>query len=244
MANGIEVARPAPHVAEIAIASPPSNAMGDGVRPHLIGAFRALDADTDIRAVILTGRGRMFTAGDDLREIPSRGARMAASLAEFQVLFNLVAGLRAPVIGAINGPAFGGGLELALCCDIRIAGASARFAASGVNTGLMASVERLPRLIGPARAKSMLLTGQPIDAAAALAFGLVTAVHADDALAAAALALATHIAGRAPLSVEAAKRNVDGRGAPDDLGLLTVSADHREAIAAFLEKRDPVFTRS
>ncbi len=244
MANGIEMAQPAPHVAEIAIANPPSNALGDTVRPHLIEAFRAVEADLSVRAVILTGRGRMFCAGDDLREIPGRGARMTASLAEFQVLFNLIAALRAPVIGAINGPAFGGGLELALCCDIRIAGASARFAASGVNTGLMASVERLPRLIGPARAKSMLLTGQPVDAATALSFGLVTALHADEDLSAAALDLAKHIAGRAPLSVEAAKRNVDGRGTPGDIGLLTASADHREAIAAFLEKRDPVFTRS
>lgn len=244
MANGIEMTRPAPHVAEIAIANPPSNALGDTVRPHLIEGFRAVEADLTVRAVILTGRGRMFCAGDDLREIPGRGPRMAASLAEFQVLFDLIAALRAPVIGAINGPAFGGGLELALCCDIRIAGASARFAASGVNTGLMASVERLPRLIGPARAKSMLLTGQPVDAATALSFGLVTALHADEDLPGAALALATHIAGRAPLSVEAAKRNVDGRGMPGDIGLLTASADHREAIAAFLEKRDPVFTRS
>ena len=244
MANGIELMRPAPHVAEIAIANPPSNAMGDGIRPHLIDAFRALETDTAIRAVILTGRGRMFSAGDDLREIPGRGARMAASLAEFQVLFNLVAGLRVPVIGAINGPAFGGGLELALCCDIRIAASSARFAASGVNMGLMASVERLPRLIGPARAKSMLLTGQPVDAATALAYGLITAIHADDDLPTAALTLATHIAGRAPLSVEAAKRHIDGRGTPGDIGVLTASADHREAVAAFMEKRAPVFTRS
>lgn len=244
MTGAIEVTRPMPHVALVTIANPPSNAMGDAVRPHLIAAMRALDADTGIRAVILTGAGRMFCAGDDLREVAVRGARMTASLAEFQVLFDLIEGLRAPVIAAINGAAFGGGLELALSCDIRIAAASARFAASGVNTGIMASVVRLPRLIGPARAKSILLTGQPVDAATALSYGLVTAVHDDEALGAAALALAVHISTRAPLSVEAAKRNVNGAGRPDDMAALTASSDHREAIAAFLEKRPANFTRS
>lgn len=244
MAGGIEVTRPAAHVAHVLIANPPSNAMGDAVRPELIAALRALDADTGIRAVILTGAGRMFCAGDDLREVAVRGARMAASLAEFQVLFDLIEGLRPPVIAAINGPAFGGGLELALCCDIRLAARSARFAASGVNIGLMASVVRLPRLIGPARAKAMLLTGQPIDAETAFGYGLVTAVHDDAELGRAALALAVHVAGRAPLSVEAAKRNVNGAGRSDDIAVLTSSADHAEAIAAFLGKRTPHFTRS
>ena len=244
MTGPIEVTRPAPHVAQVKIVNPPSNAMGDAVRPHLIAAMRQLDAETGIRVVILTGAGRIFCAGDDLREVAVRGARMAASLDEVQELFDLIEGLRAPVIAAINGAAFGGGLELALSCDIRIAAASARFAASGVNTGIMASVVRLPRLIGPARAKSILFTGQPIDAATALAFGLVTAVHDDDALGAAALALAVQIASRAPLSVEAAKRNVNGAGRPDDMATLTASADHREAVAAFLEKRPARFTRS
>jgi len=244
MTSAIELTRPAAHVAVVAIANPPSNALGDLIRPLLIAAMRQLDEDTDIRAVVLTGTGRFFCAGDDLREVAVRGARMAASLAEFQVLFELIAGLRAPVIAAVNGPAFGGGLELALCCDIRLAAASARFAASGVNMGLMASVERLPRVIGSARAKAMLLSGQPVDAATALQYGLVTAVHEDADLTAAALMLATHIARRAPLSVEAAKRNIDGAGLPDDLRMLTASADHREAIAAFLEKRPPTFTRS
>lgn len=243
MPGEIEVTRPAPHVARVSIANPPSNAIGDAIRPVLIDALRELDADTDIRAVILTGVGRIFCAGDDLREVGTRGARMAASLAEFQVLFDLIETLRPPVIAAINGPAFGGGLELALCCDIRLSAASARFAASGVNIGLMASVVRLPRLIGRARAKAMLLAGQPIDAATALDYGLVTGVHEDAALEAAALTLAAHIASRAPLSVEAAKRNVNGAGASDDMARLTASADHREAIAAFLEKRPPRFTR-
>lgn len=244
MSGVIEVSRPGPHVAQVTIANPPTNALGDTIRPHLIAALQGLHDDTNTRAVILTGAGRMFCAGDDIREVATRGARMAASLAEFQILFDLIESLRPPVIAAINGPAFGGGLELALCCDIRLAASSARLAASGVNMGLMASVVRLPRIVGVARAKAMLLGGQPVDAATALRYGLVTGVHDEAALPEAAIALATHIAGRAPLSVEAAKRNIDGNGAPDDLARLTASADHREAVAAFLEKRAPVFTRS
>jgi enoyl-CoA hydratase/carnithine racemase len=231
-------------VALVTISNPPTNALGDAIRSHLIAEMRQLNENLDIRTVILTGQGKLFCAGDDIREVATRGARMSASLAEFQVLFDLIAGLRAPVIAAVNGPAFGGGLELALCCDIRIAALSARFAASGVNMGLMASVGRLPQLIGPPRGKAMLLSGQPIDAATALQYGLVTSVHEDTDLLPAALTLASHIASRAPLSVEAAKRNIDGKGLAEDLRTLTSSADHREAVAAFLEKRQPVFTRS
>jgi enoyl-CoA hydratase len=243
MTAPIEVTRPAPNVARVTIANEPSNALGDTVRPHLIAALQALHADTDVRTVVLTGAGHMFCAGDDLREVAVRGPRMRASLAEFQVLFDLIATLRPPVIAAVNGPAFGGGLELALCCDIRLAATSARFAASGVNMGLMASAVRLPRLIGPARAKAMLLSGLPVDAETALSYGLVTAVHDDADLADAALALATHIASRAPLSVEAVKRTVNRGTDADEVAALAASDDHREAIRAFLEKRTPVFTR-
>lgn len=242
MPDQIVVTRPAPHVAVVKIDNPPSNALGDGPRPVLIARLRALDADNDVRAVIISGEGRQFCAGDDIREVATRGQAMAASLAEFQQLYDLIETMRPPVIAAVNGPAFGGGLELALACDIRVAAPGARFAASGVNMGLMASVERLPRLIGEARAKAMLLTGRPIDASEALQAGLVTGLHED--VMAAALELAVHIASRAPLSVEMAKKHVGGRGEAGDLARLTASADHREAFTAFLEKRSPRFTRS
>ena len=160
---------------------------------------------------------------------------------------------RLPVIAAINGWCLGGGLELASVCDIRIASSEAKFVCSGVNVGLMASAYRLPRLIGVARAKHMLLTGSPHDATTAERFGLVTAVHAPEALMAAALALAERIASRAPLSVEATKRTA--AMAPDltpedaakvnakELSVLGKSADHKEALAAFIAKREPLFRR-
>jgi enoyl-CoA hydratase len=123
-----------------------------------------------------------------------------------------------------------------------------------VNVGLMASTYRLPRLIGISRAKAMLLTGSPFDAAVMEAWGLVTALHAPDQLRDAALALAERIASRAPLSVEATKRFADR--AVDmspgearemlvcELSVLQASRDHQEAISAFIEKREPVFTRT
>ena len=154
-----------------------------------------------------------------------------------------------PVIVAINGGALGGGLDLALACDIRLAAEGASFTASGVNVGLMASVGRLPTLIGSGPAKAMLLTGQPVDAAMALRLGLVTAVHPADRLLNEALTLAGGIAGRAPLAVEAAKRFVGmsleerARRMDPALEALADTADHREAVASFLEKRTPAFKR-
>ena len=110
------------------------------------------------------------------------------------------------MIAAINGWCVGGGFELALCCDLRIASAEARFVCAGVNMGLMVSAWRLPRLIGVSRAKAMLLTGSPHDARTAELWGLVTAVCEPEALQGAAIELASRIASRAPLSVEATKR--------------------------------------
>jgi enoyl-CoA hydratase/carnithine racemase len=161
---------------------------------------------------------------------------------------------RVPVIGAINGWCVGGGFELALCCDIRIASSEARFVCAGVNMGLMASTYRLPRLIGVSRAKAMLLTGLPHDAEAAERFGLVTSIHAPGHLREAAVALAERIATRAPLSVEATKRTASqaidlspeeaGRVWSEELRALRASNDHKAAVEAFRERRDPVFTRS
>ena len=157
------------------------------------------------------------------------------------------------MIAAVNGHCLGGGLELASVCDIRIASTAASFVCSGVNVGLMASAYRLPRLIGVARAKHMLLTGLPHNARTAYEFGLVTAVHEPDQLLPEAIKLAERIASRAPLSVEAVKRSASL--APDltpeefaqvnnkEVSVLSHSADHHEALAAFAAKRDPVFRR-
>jgi enoyl-CoA hydratase len=254
MSGTVHVSRPASGVARMEIDNPPMNALGPAMCQTLAAAFAAANADTAVRAVVLTGRGAAFCAGADLKGGGGEPQGKAAGVgAGFAGAIAAVAGSRAPVIAAINGHCMGGGLELALCCDVRVAATRASFVAAGVNMGLMASAWRLPRLIGVARAKAMLLTGAPHDAATAERWGLVTALHAPEALADAALALAARIASRAPLSVEAVKRLAERAVdmAPEDfavleaqeLAVLRASADHKEAVAAFREKRAPVFGR-
>jgi len=251
----IHFSRPSAHVALLELDNPPMNALGRAARAALLERLDAIDADEAVRCVVLTGRGRAFCGGDDLKEqAEAQKTRSSAHLGEFGRVLERIESYRLPVIGAINGWCLGGGLELASVCDIRIASTDAKFVCSGVNVGLMASAYRLPRLIGVARAKHMLLTGSPLDAETADKFGLVTALHAPGELTAAAIALAERIASRAPLSVEATKRtaalapNLSPQEAAEvnakELSVLGKSADHKEALAAFIAKREPVFRRA
>jgi enoyl-CoA hydratase/carnithine racemase len=226
------------------------NPLGAPMRAAFMAALDEVETNDALRAIVVTGRGRAFCSGDDLKDVGPGGE----DLAGFGRLLDRLDAARAPVIAAVNGWCVGGGFELALCCDLRIASTEAKFVCAGVNVGLMASAYRLPRLIGVSRAKAMLLTGLPHDAETAERFGLVTAVHAPESLREAALTLAARIASRAPLSVEATKR-IAAR-APDlspedaatmqaqELRVLRRSNDHKAAVAAFREKREPVFTRS
>jgi len=245
----IHFSQPAPHVALIELDLPPTNALGDAMRRRLAAGLDAIEADPDVRCIVLTGRGKLFCAGNDLRELAGRAADDLSPISDFNALMGRIEALRMPVIAAVNGGALGGGLDLALSCDIRLAAEGATFTASGVNVGLMASVGRLPKLIGVGPAKAMLLTGLPVDAATALRTGLVTAVYPTDRLMGEALTLAGQIAARAPLAVEAAKRfaGMDAAGQAQSMDAtlesLADSADHREAVASFLEKRPAVFRR-
>jgi enoyl-CoA hydratase len=246
------------HVALLEIDNPPANALGRVAREEFLAALEDCERDKDVRAVVVTGRGANFCSGDDLKEqeAAQAGGLVArkAQLAEFARVLERIENFRVPVIAAANGWCIGGGLELTLCCDIRIASEKAKFVCAGVNVGLMASAYRLPRLIGVARAKHMLLTGLPHDAQAAERFGLVTAVHPHDALMDEAKKLAARIASRAPLSIEATKRTATlavslppdeaARAMQKEMDVLVKSADHAEALVAFREKREPKFTRS
>ena len=250
MSGTIHIERIGEQVVLLEIDNPPMNPLGAPMRAAFMEALDEVETNDALRAIVVTGRGRAFCSGDDLKDVGPGGE----DLAGFGRLLDRLDATRAPVIAAVNGWCVGGGFELALCCDIRIASTEARFVCAGVNVGLMASAYRLPRLIGVSRAKAMLLTGLPHDAETAERFGLVTAVHAPEALREAALTLAARIASRAPLSVEATKR-IAAR-APDlspedaatmqaqELRVLRRSKDHKAAVAAFREKRDPVFTRS
>ena len=254
MSAQIHVSRPREAVVLIEIDNPPSNALAEALRRQLEATLDDVEVDHSVRAVVLTGRGKGFCSGDDLREAAARGDGDPSSLGQFGRMLDKVESLRVPVIGAINGHAVGGGLDLALCCDIRLAAAEARFLGAGVNVGLMASVYRLPRLVGTAAASTMILTGSAMDAPRALGIGLVAELHPRAQLLNAALDLAQRIATRAPLSVEASKRMIRQafdltpeaarEAAGREVRVLARSNDHREGVAAFVAKREPVFTRS
>jgi enoyl-CoA hydratase len=211
-----------------------------------------IEADPSCRAVVLTGAGRAFSAGADIKEWTALDPQAFSRTwgQRGHTLFDRLAALRPPVIAAINGIAFGGGLELALCADIRIAGGTARAGLPEVTIGTIpgwGGTQRLPRLIGAGRAKQMIFSGQPIDAAGALAWGLVSEVIADDLLLPRAQELANAIAANAPIAVQAAKRVVDA-GLPTsaasvlegDAGMMCgTTEDFSEGRASFLERRPP-----
>jgi E-phenylitaconyl-CoA hydratase len=216
-------------------------------------AWRRIAEDDGVAVAIVTGAGgRAFSAGADLKE----GLGDAASTASAEAVESLTLGaeLDKPLICAFNGLAYGGGLEIGLACDIRIAVEGARFALSEVRVGTLpgsGGTQRLPRLVGRANAMRMLLTGDPIDAAEALRIGLVSQLVPADRLQAEARALAQRIADNAPLAVRAAKRLVRiGSELPLEAALeaeraawreLRDSEDRREGRVAFAEKRPPIY---
>jgi len=254
MSGQIHASHPHTGVVLLEIDNPPVNALGCAIRERFEQELDCAQSDLSQRVIVITGRDNAFCAGDDLREAQSRGDAASAGLGQFGRLLEKIEAHRVPVIAAVNGHAVGGGLELALCADIRIASENASFLAAGVNVGLIASVYRLPRLIGAGPASLMLLTGKPVKAARALDWGLVSEVNPREALMGAALELAQRIASRAPLSVEAAKRMIRRvpeltsqtwpHAAAEELRVLLKSNDHRIGVEAILARKEPVFTRS
>ena len=231
----------------------------NAIDPPMLAALellvRQLDADPQVRVVLLTAAGeRAFCVGADV------GAWAALEPLEMwrrwvrdgHRVYEAVARLRQPVIAAIQGFALGGGLELALAADVRVAADTAQFALPEVTIGTVpgwAGTQRLPALIGPARAKWMAFTGARVDAPTAERWGLVQEIVPAADLQMRARALAAQIAANAPLSVQMAKQLIDG-GLGDGTGLAlealagalaATSADGREGIASFRERRPPQF---
>ncbi len=204
------------------------------------------------RALILTGAGRSFAAGADIRELRRRRAGDALRGIN-SGLFREIEQFPTPTIAAVNGYALGGGCEMALACDLRIAGESARFGQPEAGLGIMPAAGasyRLPRLICLGRARELFYTGRLIDAAEALRIGLVNRVVPDDRVLAEARALAASIASRSPIALRIAKMVLAasaygpeaGRVAENlGQGILFESADRDEGIAAFLQGRRPRF---
>jgi enoyl-CoA hydratase len=234
------------------------NALNLQMLDELSTVFAELDGDDALRAVIVTGAGsKAFAAGADISELNALpGARAAEAQARRgQALTVAIERLRVPVIAAVNGFALGGGCEIAMACDIRIATENARFGQPEVNLGILpgyGGTQRLTRLVGEGWAMYLCVTGEMIDAAEALRIGLVQKVTPADGLIAEAQRIAGLIAAKAPLAVAHAKRAiVDGAALTlaDGLALealrfgeATVTADFREGSSAFLEKRKPAFS--
>jgi enoyl-CoA hydratase len=209
----------------------------------------------DVAAVILTGAGRAFVAGADIKELNAASPVEAQRISRFgQDVFSKFERSPKPTIAAVNGFALGGGCELAMACHIRVAAESAKFGQPEVKLGLgpgYGGTQRLPRLVGKGRALELLLSAEMIDAAEALRIGLVNRVVPGDALLDTARALATTMAAQAPLALAAIIEAVEvglehGLAAglaveAQQFGVLTASDDMREGTTAFLEKRPAVF---
>ncbi len=232
------------------------NALNRATISSLHGALKRLGDERGARALIITGAGeRAFSAGADLKEREGMSEPQARDyLSLLGETFRLIEELPQPVIAAINGGAFGGGFELALVCDIRIAAEHARMGLTEVSLGIIpggGGTQRLPRLVGRARAKELILTARVIDTAEAERMGLLSAVFPKERLMAEALALARTICANAPIAVRQAKRAINfGMETHLREGLALereayesclTSRDRLEALAAFREKRKPHF---
>jgi enoyl-CoA hydratase len=231
------------------------NALDTATVQELTTALTALVADATVGAIIITGAGdRVFVSGADINAIRDRG-RDDGLAAINQTLFSLLDRCPKITIAAVNGLAFGGGCELAIACDLRVAADHAKFGQPEVALGIIpgaGATQRLPRLIGLGRAKHLILTGDPIDAQTALDWGLVSSVVPADQVMATARALADRILSRGPLAIRLAKAAINASARVDlESGLLIEtlaqaicfqSDDKQEGTTAFLEKRPPTFT--
>ena len=228
------------------------NALNQNLIRELENAIATVAGSGDTRALILFGEGGHFAAGADIAEMTDLNPTRAAQFS-FTPVFNALAALSMPVIAAIDGYALGGGLELALACDIRICTSSAKFGLPEVTVGVFpgaGGTQRLPRLIGPGRAAELIFTGRIIDAKTALEWGICSHLIESD-VKVAGMGLAGKIAMGPPLAIAAAKSAMKaGQEEGFSSGLtqesklwarLFASHDQKEGMAAFLDKRKPVF---
>jgi enoyl-CoA hydratase len=235
-------------IGTIRLDRPPVNAMNDQLTSELASVAGAA-ADASIRAVIIYGGEKVFAAGADIGIMAEAGyAEMALRSERLQAAMGLIAGLGKPVIAAITGYALGGGLELALAADFRVAGENARLGQPEILLGVIpgaGGTQRLPRLVGPSRAKDLIFTGRMVRAAEAHAIGLVDLVAPDASVYQEALSLAERYAAGPALALRAAKQAIDyGLGVDLATGLelervqfaaLFATEDQRAGMSSFLE---------
>jgi len=234
------------------------NSWNQKMRDELREAVRQLVADDELRVLVITGEGRAFSAGEDVRgmqgltELGTKGFRRVAR--DIHNVFDEIEAIEVPVIAAINGVAAGGGLELALSCDFRFAAETAKLGFPENNVGLIpgsGGCSRLVKLVGLSKAKRLVMSGQMIPASRALELGLVDEICPPEALMTTSLEFARQLAAKAPLAIGLAKvvLNACANADPDTgrnlerLGqsILKKTEDHEEGARAFAEKRKPKF---
>lgn len=231
------------------------NALNDQTLLELDQLFTCLESESDILGVIITGEGKGFVAGADISQMQSYGSEEGRNYANrAQLLFNKIEALEKPVIAAVNGYALGGGCELSMACDIRIASEKAVFGQPEANLGVIpcfGGTQRLPRLVGTGIAKELIYTGRQVKAEEAKAIGLVNKVVPHESLLEEAKAMLDLIATKAPMAVRYSKvainRGMDvdlraGLELEKDLAAITFGTqDKQEGMDAFLAKRPAVF---
>jgi len=237
------------HIGTIRLDRPPMNALNAQVQSELHAAAVEASARTDVRAVVIYGGEKVFAAGADIKEMTNASyASMAASSRRLQDSFTAVARIGKPVVAAITGYALGGGLELALCADFRVLGESARVGQPEILLGVIpgaGGTQRLPRLVGPARAKDIVFTGRFVAAPEALAIGLVDKVVPDGQVHEAAVELVARYRTGPAIALRAAKQAIDeGLEVDLDTGLeierlhfsgLFATEDQRTGMQSFVE---------
>lgn len=244
-------------VALLTINRPKSlNALNGETLQELGQAFSALEQEEEVKVIILTGAGdKAFVAGGDISVMAKATPLLARELAlQAQRLFNRIETCSKPVIAAINGYALGGGCELAMACDIRLASENAKIGQPEINLGIIpgwAGTQRLPRLVGKGRAKELIFTGDMLSAAEAKDIGLVNRVFPQSGLLPAATQMAQKIATKGAIALRLAKEAIDngmemditraGDYEADLFALCFATEDQKEGMGAFLEKRQAIF---
>jgi enoyl-CoA hydratase len=260
MTDGALVRLTLDRVALLELDDPPLNLITGALLAELDDAVATLEAaaPSDVRAVVVTGRGaRAFSVGSNVKDFEAHRASVSGGRDRFELearIAQRVAGLPMPTIAAIEADALGGGLELALCCDLRVASEQARLGLPEVRLAVTPSTggtQRLPRIVGIARAKELLLTGRLIDAAEALRIGLVNEVVPAGQAVARAREIGAEIAERGPLAVRAVKALVDaaldrplaaGHAAETEASVRIFATDDLlEGARSFVEKRQPEY---
>ena len=240
-------------VAVLRLDNPPLNLVTRDLTEALDAALGRIEADSSVRAVVVAGSGdRAFCAGSDVTEFESlRGRVGEGKLARENAVYDRLARLEVPTVAAIEGDALGGGLELALCCDLRVASARARLGLPEVGLGVIpgsGGTHRLPALVGPAKAKEMILLGLALPADEAERIGLVNKVVPIGAAETVAMEWAELIATRGPVAERQAKRAIAAAGGQAAADVALRASEHvfrtedmLEGVRAFKEKRTPHF---